>query len=455
MSDPIEPIPDFLGLRRSPDGPTDRNRGARERLVAAGGWLLLERGRENLDELLSVQRVVRRAEASRQSWHNHFNGPDYLDALIEWCADLDAMRIAMEFFEAATGYFAGLDDPRMPLSQVVGLCAGVFEASRTDPTNRLLLILSSMAPDDPVVSSLLNERYHQRCVGAAPGFRRIFESAGYAPLLPHDFQSIAETIAALGDGFLVRSLLDPDGPWAERFASAITGFLNGALALAGPDGAPVAATEQIFPIAESTEVRVLAPPADLALASVGPALRSHRTAVISLAQIASAIGCPPSVLEGRYGSADAMVSGAWRRFVIDDVELAAHAPLAPSPLVRHLVATFADRCLAQWWLTAAAARARLERLSRVAEDPSASPIVAILLPVLVDARAATLEGQRGGPSSKMSDADLARLANRLEQSVIAEVLAGPELPAADRPARCEQIAVDVWDDLVVGIKPRR
>lgn len=177
------PLWEDLALRLHGDvpDPIDRNLAVRERLLAAGAALLLEAGRENLNQALSVQRLSRRAGASRQSWHNQFPDHDFLEALAEYAADLKMTDQQIDFLEAATNAYIENQPMGVAVPGGTQMLEMIFGLFRTDEKYRLQLLLAAMAPDDPAILAPLKERSDRFIASIPHTYERMFRHALLEP----------------------------------------------------------------------------------------------------------------------------------------------------------------------------------------------------------------------------------------------------------------------------------
>jgi AcrR family transcriptional regulator len=452
-------VADLQGQRPEP---RDRNLAVRERLLAAGAALLLEGGRENLNEVLTVQRLARRAGSSRQSWHNQFADEDYLVALAEWAADPDIVRRQLEFFTQAIDAYVETQPPGVAVPGGRQLLEGLSELFRGDERYRVQLLLAAMAPDDPALLQSLVARNDFFNLHAPAVYERMFHHARFEPRPPHTYLSILVGLGALTDGYLIRSVIDPDHASPAAHAEAAVAYLAGALISVGDDRQRTLDLRGPFDAVEpSAQVGDANVTTDQIVRALVDVCAEHGTGGLALADVATRLGCSTAQLHRHYGSLAGLVWTAWSGRVLPDVRLAAEATSTPTARLRASLAVLAERCSDNYWLTSAALRLVHDAAERPSSNaPShrdrdrASTTIARLL---TDAREATRRGERGGIGD-IADAQIHNLATRLELHVLLEVVAvGPPSPldARDPGADAERIVAEVWDVCLPGLQRPR
>jgi AcrR family transcriptional regulator len=452
-------VTDLQGQRPEP---RDRNLAVRERLLAAGAALLIEGGRDNLNEVLTVQRLARRAGSSRQSWHNQFADEDYLVALAEWAADPDIVRRQLEFFTQAIDAYVETQPPGVAVPGGRQLLEVLSELFRGDERYRVQLLLGAMAPDDPAILRPLVARNDFFNLHAPAVYERMFHHARFEPRPPHTYLSILVGLGALTDGYLVRSLIDPDHADPAAHAEAAVAYLVGALISIGDDRQRTLDLRGPFDAVEpSAHIDDAVVTTDQIIEALVDVCAEKGTSGLALADVAVRLGCSTAQLHRHYGSLAGLVWSAWSGRVLADVQLAAEAVAAPTARIRTSLALLAERCTDNYWLSSAALRFVHDAAERPSSNaPShrdrdrASTTIARLL---TEARAATQRGERGGIGD-ISDDQIRNLATRLELHVMLEVVAaGPPSPleTRDPAAAAERIVAEVWDVCLPGLQRPR
>lgn len=445
--------------------PGDRNRPVRERFLAAAAAVLLEDGRQNLNEMLTVQRLASRAGASRQSWHNQFRDTDFLGELADWAADLPTVRDQTRFLSQWVDLFLKSEGSRT-LTGVPDLLRMSFELLAADEKYRLQLLLALIAADVGPVSSPLRGRYDVLRIEMPDIYRRLVQHVGHEPVPPHTYESMATALIALSDGFVARRQIDPEYATGEAFANAAIALISGAVL---PDhrarSSPVP-PPSIFATENETEgpagPEVVASTADV-MKALEQACNDASSSLISLEDVARRSSSTVHALRLRYGSIDGLMHEAWERFVIDDVRLAARSPGTPLDRIWGALAAAASRGLEHRWLSSARVRERHDEVERrrvsatvpASRDDKSGGLPAILVALLHEARAAKKRGERGG-IGELADDELARLAQRLEIGLLFEVLdRGARTGGVTSGAAASEIVVSVWETTLNGLRSSR
>lgn len=448
----------MLRLHGDVPDPVDRNLAVRERLLAAGASLLLDSGRENLNQVLSVQRLSRRAGASRQSWHNQFPDHDYLEALADYAADLRMADEQLDFLEAATDAYVenqpmGVAVPGGP--QMLEMIFGLF---RSDEKYRLQLQMALLAPDDEAILAPLKERSEKFIDSIPRTYERMFRHALLEPRPPHTVTSVAVAMGAMIDGYLLRSIIDPEHATTGHLVDAVMAMLSGALVTVGEEIVPLRGPfDAVAPHLQPDEVEVTT---DEIISGVVQLFAVQGTRRLTLEDLARHLHCNSNVLVGRYSDISGLALEAWSAQALPDLQLAVHGDDLPTTKIRNVLMALAKQSIDNYWLTSAVLRARhdeAERIGPITPDLGIDACVRIIDPLLMGARRATRLGGRGGIGD-LGDESLHRLSIRLVTQLLLDVVgSGPELRSATHSTEdvAEQIVADIWDVCLPGLRRPR
>jgi AcrR family transcriptional regulator len=448
----------MLRLHGDVPDPIDRNLAVRERLLAAGASLLLDSGRENLNQVLSVQRLSRRAGASRQSWHNQFPDHDFLEALADYAADLTMADQQLDFVEAATDAYIENQPMGVAVPGGTQMLEMIFGLFFSDEKYRVQLLLALMAPDDPAILAPLKERSDRFIASIPRTYERMFRHALLEPRPPHTNTSVAVAMGAMIDGFLLRSIIDPEHATTAHLVDAVVSMLSGALKTVGEDSAaPRGPFDAVAPHLQPEEVEVTT---DEIIAGVVQLFAAQGTRRLTLEDLARHLHCNSNVLLGRYGDLSGLALEAWSAAALPDVHLAAQGDGLPTTKIRNVLTALARQSIDNYWLTSAVLRARhdeAERVGAITPDLGIDACVRVLDPLLAGARRATRLGGRGG-IGELNDESLHRLSIRLVTQLLLDVVgAGPELRTVPHCTEevAEQIVADIWDVCLPGLRRPR
>lgn len=193
-----------------------QQRGAdtRNLLLDVAGELFAQRGYD----ATSVAIICERAGVTKGAFYHHFASKQqvFLDLRDRWLAPLDAQfsltRAPGETLPQALQRIAELSQP-------------IFEAVGSEQRRQVFLELLSAARQDPtILPVMLSPRRKYRTL-----FARLVR-AGVAEGALRDVNATlaADILVALGFGFVMQSLLDPDGAdWAQLTQQGIALLMQG------------------------------------------------------------------------------------------------------------------------------------------------------------------------------------------------------------------------------------
>jgi AcrR family transcriptional regulator len=191
-----------------------RGTDTRNLLLDVAGELFAQRGYD----ATSVATICERAGVTKGAFYHHFASKQqvFLDLRDRWLAPLDA-----QFTLTRT---AGETLPQV-LQRIAEMAQPIFEAVGGKQRQQIFLELLSAARQDPaILPAMLSPRRKYRNLFA----RLVRAGVAEGTLRDIDATLAAEILVALGFGFVMQSLLDPDGAnWAKLAQQGIVMLMQG------------------------------------------------------------------------------------------------------------------------------------------------------------------------------------------------------------------------------------
>jgi TetR/AcrR family acrAB operon transcriptional repressor len=197
-----------------PRGRQSRSAATRAHILDAAGSLFARRGYD----AISVADICEQAGVTKGAFYYHFASKQqaFLDLRDRWLAPLDAQ---FKLTRAA--------DETLPqvLQRIAAMAQPIFEAVGGEQRQQIFLELLSAARHDPaILPAMLSPRRKYRSLFA----RLVRTGVTEGTLRDIDATLAAEVLVTLGFGFVMQSLLDPDGAdWAKLARQGIALLMQG------------------------------------------------------------------------------------------------------------------------------------------------------------------------------------------------------------------------------------
>jgi AcrR family transcriptional regulator len=191
-----------------------RGTDTRNRLLDVAGELFAQRGYD----ATSVANICERAGVTKGAFYHHFVTKQqvFLDLRDRWLAPLDAQFTVTRA--------AGETLPQV-LQRIAEMAQPIFEAVGGEQRQQIFLELLSAARHDPaILPAMLLPRRKYRNLFA----RLVRAGVAEGTLRDVDATLAAEVLVTLGFGFVMQSMLDPDGAdWAQLARQGIALLMQG------------------------------------------------------------------------------------------------------------------------------------------------------------------------------------------------------------------------------------
>jgi AcrR family transcriptional regulator len=195
-------------------GRQSRGAATRTRILDAAGALFAQRGYA----ATSIADICEQAGVTKGAFYYHFTSKQqaFLDLRDRWLAPLDAQ------FKLTRA--AGETLPQV-VQRIAEMAQPIFDAVGGEERQQIFLELLSAARQDPaILPAMLSPRRKYRTLFA----RLVRTGVAEGTLRDVDAALAADTLVALGFGFVMQSLLDPDGAdWAQLAQKGIALLMQG------------------------------------------------------------------------------------------------------------------------------------------------------------------------------------------------------------------------------------